>query len=1053
LRTYKKLFTDTNRLRMQLKGLVKIFTAALILFSLWRLSFTFIAHSVENKIEAQAQKAVNTAAPEAKGSEREALIDAAYLHITDSIRGENVFNLLGAKFTYQEIKEKELQLGLDLQGGMSVTLEVGLDDLVKSMSNNPQSPALLNAIKEADRLRGNTDADFVTLFGQAFQKLNPGQSMAQLFTKPSQTAIKLSSTNEEVLRLIRNEANSATERTFNVLRARIDKFGVAQPSINLNKDKGIITVELAGVKDPESVRRNLQASAKLEFWEVGTNLEMAPYIIKANTVISNYLKGNKAVTAAADTTKKASTDTTQQVAAAKDTAKGTTGSLSSLLNDSGKASAASTTPGDTAKEGDAGLFTYMMPMANEQGQFQDASIIGIVAKKNADKVMELLNLDIVKSQFPANIKFLYGEVPGSKFDKNDAKAPLGLYAIKTIPGSNKAKLEGDMVKSARFNYQAQTGTPEIQLEMNQQGTLIWANLTQANIGKPIAIALDDYIYSAPNVINKISGGNSSITGNFTPKSGTELANILETGKLDAPARIVQEQIVGPTLGQESISGGIKSFAIAFLVIFVLMMVYYNSAGIVANIALILNLLFTFGVLANLGATLTMPGIAGLVLGIGMAVDVNVIIFERIKEELAAGKTYAQAVTDGYRRSYAPVLDSHVTGLITAVVLYTFGMGPILGFATTQILALLLSLFSGILISRLVTDIYMRRGRHFNYFTKLSSFIFKRAHFKFIQARKITYVISTVLILAGIASLFHGFDYGVEFDGGRSYTIKFEQPHSTADVREKLHKYFGKYPVVKTIGTDNQLNITTDYLIEKPGRDVDNEVLNKLYTGLKSEKLIGDNIDLATFASTQYIQKQDKVLPTISDDLKRGAIYATVISLIAIFIYIFIRFRKWQYSVGTIVSLIHDAAIMLALFSFFKDIVPFSLEIDQHFIAALLTVIGFSMNDTVIVFDRIREYFRKTPNADKKEVINRAINDTLSRTIMTSMTVFLTILILFIFGGEALRGFAFAMLIGVLAGTYSSIFVAAPILVDMDKGDSLRVEEDKEERIRVLKEQA
>jgi len=1036
---------------MQLKGLVKIFTAALILFSLWRLSFTFIAHSVENKIEAQAQKAVNSTAPEAKGAEREALVDAAYLHITDSIRGENVFNFLGAKFTYQEIKEKELQLGLDLQGGMSVTMEVGLDDLVKSMSNNPQSPVLLNAIKEADRLRGNTDADFVTLFGQAFQKQNPGQSLAQLFTKPSQTAIKLSSSNDEVLRVIRNEANSATERTFNVLRARIDKFGVAQPSINLNKDKGIITVELAGVKDPESVRRNLQASAKLEFWEVGTNLEMAPYLIKANTVISNYLKGTKTI-AANDTTAKTVTDTAQQVAVSKDTAAGTTGSLSSLLNDSNNTTAAASA-NDSAREGEAGLFTYMMPMANEQGQFQDASIIGIVAKKNADKVMELLNLDIVKSQFPSNIKFLYGEVPGAKLDKNDAKAPLGLYAIKTVPGSNKAKLEGDMVKSARFNYQAQTGTPEIQLEMNQQGTLIWANLTQANIGKPIAIALDDYIYSAPNVINKISGGNSSITGNFTPKTGTELANILETGKLDAPARIVQEQIVGPTLGQESISGGIKSFAISFLVIFVLMMIYYNSAGIVANIALILNLLFTFGVLANLGATLTMPGIAGLVLGIGMAVDVNVIIFERIKEELTAGKSYAQAVADGYRRSYAPVLDSHVTGLITAVVLYTFGMGPILGFATTQILALLLSLFSGILVSRLITDIYMRRGRHFNYFTKLSNSIFKKAHFKFIEARKITYVISAILVLAGVAALFNGFDYGVEFDGGRSYTIKFEKSHPTAEVREKLHKYFGKYPVVKTIGTENQLNITTDYLIEKPGRDVDNEVLNKLYTGLKAEKLIADNVDLATFASTKYIQKQDKVLPTISDDLKRGAIYATVISLIAIFIYIFIRFRKWQYSVGTIVSLIHDAAIMLALFSFFKDIVPFSLEIDQHFIAALLTVIGFSMNDTVIVFDRIREYFRKTPNADKKEVINRAINDTLSRTIMTSVTVFLTILILFIFGGEALRGFAFAMLIGVLAGTYSSIFVAAPILVDMDKGDSLRVEEDKEERIRVLKEQA
>lgn len=1037
---------------MQLKGLVKVFTAALILFSLWRLSFTFIAHSVEDQINAKAEHMVASSAPNAKGSDKEALLDAAYIHVADSMRGETVFNLLGAKYTYQEIKEKELQLGLDLQGGMSVTLEVGIDELVKSMSNNPENPALKKAVEEAEKRRGNSDADFVTLFGQVFTQQNPGMSLAQLFTKPSQTAIKLSSTNEEVLKVIRNEANGATERTFNVLRARIDKFGVAQPSINLNKDKGIITVELAGVRDPESVRRNLQASAKLEFWRVRVNQEMVPYLLKANTIVENYLKGTAATPAVAATTdtNKAAVDTNKVAVATKDS--GTTGSLSNLLtNDSGKGAVAAGNDSIGAA-GAVNLFTYMQPVANAQGQPLDMAIIGIVEKKNAEKVMELLNMDVVKAQFPANIKFLYGEIPGSTTDKNDAKAPLGVYAIETQPGTTHAPLEGDKVTQARFNF-TQDGKAEISLQMSQEGALIWANLTGANIGRPIAIALDDYVYSAPNVNQKISGGNSSITGNFTPKSGTELANILETGKLDAPARIVQEQIVGPTLGQESISGGIKSFAISFLIIFVLMVVYYNTGGIVANLALVLNLLFTFGVLANLGATLTMPGIAGLVLGIGMAVDVNVIIFERIKEELSEGKTYAQAVADGYRRSYAPVLDSHVTGLITAVVLYIFGMGPILGFATTQILALLLSLFSGILISRLITDIYMRRGRHFNYFTKFSSAIFKKAHFKFIEFRKVTYVISAILVLGGVAALFNGFDYGVEFDGGRSYTIKFDQPQETNVVREKMEKYFGKFPVVKTIGTDNQLNITTDYLIEKPGREVDQEVIGKLYEGLKAEKFIPESVDLATFSSTKYIQKQDKVLPTISDDLKRGAIWATVISLLAIFLYIFIRFRKWQYSIGTIISLVHDAAIMLILFSFFKDIVPFSLEIDQHFIAALLTVIGFSMNDTVIVFDRIREYFRKTPNADKKDVINRAINDTLSRTIMTSATIFITVLILFIFGGEALRGFAFAMLIGILAGTYSSIFVAAPILVDMDKGDSLRQEEDKEERIRLLKEQA
>jgi SecD/SecF fusion protein len=1029
---------------MQLKGLVKIFTAALILFSLWRLSFTFIAHGVEDKMNAQAERMVATAAPNATGTDKEALLDAAYIKLADSMRGETVFNFLGAKYTYQEIKEKELQLGLDLQGGMSVTLEVGIDELVKSMSNNPENPALKKAIEEAEKRRGNTDADFVTIFGQVFTQQNPGMSLAQLFTKPSQTAIKLSSTNEEVLKVIRAEADGATERTYNVLRARIDKFGVAQPSINLNKDKGIITVELAGVRDPESVRRNLQASAKLEFWRVRTNQEIIPYLVKANTVVENYLKGASATEKSE--TSNAATDSNAVASTNIDST--ASGSLSSLLgNDSGKEVAVNDT-----NAANANLFTYLQPAINQQGQALDIAIIGTVEKKHAEKVMELLRMDIVKAQFPANIKFLYGEIPGSNADKNDPKVPYGVYAIETQPGTTHAPLEGDKVTKARFNF-TQDGKAEISLEMNQEGALIWSNLTGSNIGRPIAIALDDYVYSAPNVNQKISGGHSSITGNFTPKTGTELANILETGKLDAPARIVQEQIVGPTLGQESISGGIKSFALSFLIIFILMVVYYNTGGIVANLALILNLLFTFGVLANLGATLTMPGIAGLVLGIGMAVDVNVIIFERIKEELAAGKTYAQAVADGYRRSYAPVLDSHITGLITAVVLYIFGMGPILGFATTQILALLLSLFSGILISRLITDIYMRRGRHFNYFTKFSSSIFKKAHFKFIEIRKVTYTISAIMVLGGVIALFNGFDYGVEFDGGRSYTIKFDQPLQTNVVREKLEKHLGKFPVVKTIGTANQLNITTDYLIEKPGREVDNEVISKLYEGLKAEKFIPESVDLATFSSNKYIQKQDKVLPTISDDLKRGAIWATVISIIAIFIYIFARFRKWQYSVGTIISLVHDTAVMLILFSFFKSIVPFSLEIDQHFIAALLTVIGFSMNDTVIVFDRIREYFRKSPNADKKEVINSAINDTLSRTIMTSATLFITVLILFIFGGEALRGFSFAMLIGIVAGTYSSIFVAAPILVDMDKNDSLRQEEDKEERIRLLKEQA
>lgn len=1031
---------------MQLKGMVKFFTAALILFSLWRLSFTFIAHNVDVKNKAKAERMVAATHPEAQGNDRNVLVDKALQHISDSLRNETVFNFLGLKYNYREVKEKELQLGLDLQGGMSVTLEVGLDGLVASMSNNPKDPQLQKAIARADDMRANTDADFVELFGKAFQEVVPNGRLAPLFTRANQSKISASSTNEQVLAVIRKEAQDAIQRTYNVLSKRIDKFGVSQPTINLDARKGIITVELAGVKDPTSVRKVLQATAKLQFWEVATLEDIGANLGRANDILKNYLKATKsgakdttaAALATADTTAK--TDATTAAAAAADSS----GSLASLV------SKEDTTNGQGAGningQRDEDLFSIMQPAIDQQGRSYGASFIGIVARKDADKLMEYLNMDIVKNQFPSGIKFLKGDMPGKKEGK---EPPYAVYAVKTY-GSENAKLEGDHVKNARFDYM--NGKAEISLEMDAQGTTIWARLTGANVGKPIAITLDDYVYSAPNVNEKIGGGRSSITGDFTAAEGNDLANILQTGKLDAPAKIVQEQVVGPTLGQESIDGGKTSFAVAFLVIFVLMIVYYNTGGIVANIALILNMLFTFGILANMGATLTMAGIAGIVLGIGMAVDTNVIIFERIKEELALGDTYKEAVAKGYKRSYAPVLDGHITSFITAVILFVFGLGPIRGFATTQMLALSLSLFTGIMVSRLITDSYMKRGRHFNYFTKLSKSIFQKAHFKFIEKRKIAYVFSSILILAGVASFFNGFNYGVEFDGGRSYTIKFDQAHKEGEVREKMQKYFNKYPVVKRIGSGNQLNITTDYMINKTGREVEQDVFEKLYTGLKAENLIPANTDLATF-SNKYFQGKQTVLPVISKDLKAGAVYATLVAVLAIFIYIFVRFRKWQYSLGTIVAIVHDVAVTLAVFSFFKNIVPFSLEIDQHFIAALLTVIGFSMNDTVIVFDRIREYFRKTPNGNKSEVVNRAINDTLSRTIMTSLTVFLTAVILFVFGGEVLRGFAFAMSIGVLAGTYSSIFVAAPILVDMDKSDSLRVEEDKEERIKQLKEQA
>jgi SecD/SecF fusion protein len=1031
---------------MQLKGLVKFFTIMLILISVYQLSITFVVRSKEKSWRANAMESAKKENPSATGSELEKLADNYYSEITDTMQGEVVLNAILKKYTYQEAKAEELSLGLDLQGGMNVTLEVSLDDLVRSMSNNPRDGALNKAIMDANTAKANSEANFITLFGQKFEQQNPGVKLAYLFTKPSEKDITLNSTNEEVLAKLNKEAKAAINRTHHVLQTRIDKFGVANPNVNLDENKGIITVELAGVQNPERVREYLQATAKLQFFETYSNQEIGPLIGAANKPLYNYLSGIKEE----DTTAKSSDSAaTASMGSDSATAKADTGSLADVLAGSKSATADSSTDKQAQAIKENPLSALIAPNGTVEEGYFASPIVGFVARKDTAKVSKYLSLDVVKNKFPSNIKFVYGA--GDRKKGKDPNAILALYALKTAPGGG-ARLEGDHIVNARADYSAMTGQPNVNMEMDITGARIWKDMTGRAIGKYVAVVLDDKVYSAPRVENEIATGNTEISGSFTAEDATDLANILKSGKLPAPAHIVQEQVVGPTLGVENIDKGMFSLMLSFIVIFVLMLIYYNTGGIVADISLILNLVFTVGVLSALHATLTMAGIAGLVLTVGMAVDTNVIIFERIKEELASGKGYAQAVTDGYKRSYSPVLDGHVTTLITAIILFVFGLGPVRGFATTQIIGILLSLFCGILVSRLVTDIYTKRERHFNYFTGLSKTIFRKAHVNFVGMRKYTYIISVVVLLMGIGSFFTGFDYGVEFQGGRSYTVHFDKKLTSEEVRTKLNKYFGEFPVVKTIGTNNNLNITTAYLITKPGQEVEKEVMAKLYEGLTKENLIPGATTQEEFKS-KYLQSSQTVLPTISDDLKQGAVQATIISIVAIFIYILLRFRKWQYSLGTIMSLLHDVCVTLAVFSFFRGKVPFALEIDQHFIAAVLTVIGFSMNDTVIVFDRIREYFRNTPNGDKKEVINRAINDTLSRTIMTSFTVFVTVLILFIFGGEATRGFAFAMLIGVITGTYSSIFVAAPVLVDMDKSDKLNQEANNEARIEELKKMA
>ncbi|MFI5152496.1 MAG: protein translocase subunit SecDF [Chitinophagales bacterium] len=1000
-----------------MRALVSLFAALLITISLYQLSFTWFVNKHESAMKDKAKRYVNNLYPSAARkypTDKEA--QAAYKDTLDEMYNTRLRRLLDStkdtKITwwgtsYQKSKESELLLGLDLQGGINVTMDIALDGLIKGLANNPRDPILLRAIALAQQKKLTSGgANFITLFAQAYKEINPGGNLAPLFANSNKNKLSFESSDAAVIAYIHDQASAAMNQTYKVLGYRIDKFGVAQPSISLDENKGIISVELAGATDPERVRRYLQSTANLQFWEVYNIGELANGIQNADKALQNYLNGVK------DTSSLVKSDSTS-----KDT-------VGSALNQNP-------------------LFRvvrFAQPTQDPKtGQTRYAAYLGQSALKDTGKVNDYLNNPVVRNNLPIDLKFLWGK--RERDDDGKQLNYLELYAVKTIPNNDKAKIEGEVITDARQDFDPVTGEVIVEMSMNRQGEKDWGTMTGNNISKPIAIVLDDIVYSAPFVSEKISGGNSRITmgrgknSTQTIEEGQDLANILKSGKLNAPAKIVQEQVVGPTLGKEAVHGGAMAFFISFLVIFVLMLVYFNTAGWVANIALILNLLFTIGVLSALGATLTAPGIAGLVLTIGMAVDTNVIIFERIKEELTRGKSYQLAVSDGYRRSMAPVLDAHVTTFLTAAILFYFGLGPVKGFATTQMLGITLSLFCGILISRLITDFWTNKNRHFQYFTPISRKIFQKAHFKFIEYRKVAYGISVVVLILGVGSFFHGFKKGVEFLGGRSYVVKFNRSLQVDPVRNELNKVFGKYPEIKTYGSNEQLEITTDYLVEQEGQAADSIVVNKLFDGLQSFLPTGaSKVEFAT--TNKYIQQTKKVTPFISDDLKSGAVQATIFALLIIFVYIFIRFRDWRYSLGTIIALLHDVFVTLAVFSFLQNVVPFPLEIDQHFIAAILTVIGFSMNDTVIVFDRIREDSRIMKNATKAEIINKAVNDTLSRTIMTSLTVFITILILFLVGGEVTKGFAFAMLIGVITGTYSSIFVAAPVLVDLAKSKPL-----------------
>jgi len=1005
-----------------MRALVSIFAALLIIISVYQLSFTWFVNSHESAMDAKAKAQVSRLYPQSAAQkypgnkEEQALYQDTVEQALNARKKKLLDSTKDTKITpwgtsYQKAKESELLLGLDLQGGISVTMDVALDGLIKGLANNAKDPQLVQALNLAIQKKQTQSGNLIDLFAQSYKELNPTGKLAPLFSNTNRNKISYDASDGTVIAYLHEQAIAAMKQTYQILDHRINQFGVAQPSINLDEAHGIISVELAGASDPERVRKYLQSTANLQFWEVYNIDELGNSLINADRALQNYLNGGKAE---ADTT------------AGADSARKDTGMLAANKNPLIQSRHITFVPGQPDQK---------------TGQRHYAANLAYAPIGDTALINGYLSNPVVRNNFPQDLRFLWGK---QEADENGKLSNiLELYAIKTVPGSEKARIEGSIIENASQDFDPMTSDVVVEMSMNKQAAKNWADMTTKNVGKPIAIVLDNIVYSAPYVNEPITGGNSRITmghGRNSNQSITEaqdLANILKSGKLDAPARIVQEQVVGPTLGRAAVNGGMMAFGISFLVIFLLMLVYYNTAGWVANCALILNLLFTIGVLSALHATLTAPGIAGLVLTVGMAVDTNVIIFERIKEELTRGKSYPLAVKDGYRRSLAPVLDAHVTTMLTALILFYFGLGPVLGFATTQILGILLSLFCGILVSRLITDFYTNKNRHFNYFTPLSRRIFKHASFKFIEYRKVAYIISIFVLILGVGSFFHGFKEGVEFQGGRSYIVNFHKPIQPEQVRAALQKALtNTNPEIKTYGGNEQLEIVTDFMVKETGPIADSTVLATTYSGLKS--FLPDGLPYSEFKTTKYLQGNVKVEPSISEELKSGAIKATIFALVVIFLYIFIRFRDWRYSLGTIISLLHDVFVTLAVFSFLGkgNLVPFTLQIDQHFIAAVLTVIGFSMNDTVIVFDRIREDSKLMKGASNGEIINRAVNETLSRTIMTSLTVFLTLLILFLVGGEVTRGFAFAMLIGVITGTYSSIFVAAPFLVDFAKGRPL-----------------
>ena len=1015
---------------MKSKGAIRFFAIALAVVCAFQLSFTLVTNLVRQDARDQANGNVDQ-----------------YHRYLDSMRTQVVYDLLVQDYTYAECSERELNLGLDLQGGMHTTLEVSIPNLIRQLAGNNPGEDFNRAIEKADAQQATSQENFVTLFYNQYRKIAPNGKLAPIFaTRQNQGQISFTSTNEEVLRFLRRQVEESLDRTYNILQARVDKFGVAQPNIQRQKGLGRIVVELPGVENPERVRRLLQGAAKLEFFETYQNQEMLEYLAEANQILADLkkLEGDTVQTSKtadtslqlesvpnATTEPEAPLDSTPAIdtpenknalanALEEDTLEGDTAEDLLAQGELADSAATDTALSRAQARKQNPLFSVLVPNVRQRQDGQQVvvqgPVVGFTKGVDTARVMDLLHEKQVQQVIPNDARFYWTAKPA-----NESSNFYQLIAVRLSNRNGEASLDGSVVTDASKDF-GPNGSPQIVLNMNPSGAQKWRRMTADNIGRSIAIVLDNQVYSFPTVQGEIPSGRTQITGDFTITEAQDLATVLEAGRLPTKVRIIEEAIVGPSLGEENINAGLFSLLVGLLMVLVFMVYYYRTAGWIADVALVVNLFYILGVLASLGAALTLPGIAGIVLTIGMSVDANVLFFERIREELLNNKNTKAAIRDGYMNAYSSILDANITTLLVGIILYTFGSGPIKGFATILIIGILTSLFSAIFVTRLIFEARLDKEKKVSFGKESAINALRQFSYNFLVGRKKAYIISGLIIVAGLGSIVvRGLQYGVDFKGGYSFVVRFEQAVPTQQVREALTQPLEGAPQVKTFGESNQVKVVTDYLIASDDENANNMVEAQLMEGLQT-------LDYGQ----ARIMRSQKVGPTIAEDIKQSALFSVIFSLLIIFFYIFIRFRKWQYGLGATVTLLHDVLIVFSLFSLLQGLLPFSLEIDQAFIAAILTVVGYSINDTVVVFDRIRERLTLRKRSGFIETVNNALNETLSRTLITSLTTFLVVLVLFIFGGEIIRGFSFALLMGIAIGTYSSVFIATPIVVDLEK---------------------